>query len=71
MRTSEYERRRLALEKQYQEDLELIRDAHHARLRARSRCSGSVRPFQRERSLSRPLRQEATSLAKRRPKGLL
>jgi len=34
MRTSECERRRLALEKQYQEDLELIRDAHHARLRA-------------------------------------
>jgi len=48
MRTSEYERRRLALEKQYQEDLVLLRDAHHARLRARSRCSGSVRLFQAE-----------------------
>jgi hypothetical protein len=34
MRKSEYEKRRRALEKQYEEDLELLRTAHHARLRA-------------------------------------
>jgi hypothetical protein len=34
MRKSEYEKRRRALEKQYEEDLELLRSAHHARLRA-------------------------------------
>jgi len=34
MRKSEYEKRRRALEKQYEEDLELLRAAHHARLHA-------------------------------------
>jgi hypothetical protein len=34
MRHNEYEKRRRALEKQYEEDLELIRTAHHAKLRA-------------------------------------
>jgi hypothetical protein len=34
MRNDEYERRRRALEQQYQEDLELLRAGHQARLRA-------------------------------------
>ncbi len=34
MPSSDYKQRRLALEKQYQEDLELLRAAHEAKLRA-------------------------------------